>query len=96
MPNKYIILVSSGTIFNFITWTFSCQWNIYYFLADNLCKQFRPRSGPTERRSWSGSKPFDTLKVFLFFYFEIQCSKFWRKKTADENKHMNNYLACNF
>ena len=24
--------------------------------ADNLCKWFRPRSGPTECRSWSGSK----------------------------------------
>ena len=23
--------------------------------ADNLCKQFGPRSGPTKRRAWSGS-----------------------------------------
>ena len=28
--------------------------------ADNLCKQFGPRSGPTECRFWSGSKLFDT------------------------------------
>ena len=28
--------------------------------ADHLCKQLGPRSGPTERRSRSGSKSFDT------------------------------------
>ena len=34
--------------------------------ADNYCKQFGPRSGPTERRSSSGSKMFDTdLIIFL-------------------------------
>ena len=33
--------------------------------ADNLFKQFGSRSGPTFRRSWSGSKLFDTLIVFL-------------------------------
>ena len=38
--------------------------------ADNLCKQFRPRSSLTECRSWSGSKQFDTLKVFLKEFFE--------------------------
>ena len=32
--------------------------------ADNLCKQFVPRSGPTKCRAWSGSKLFDTLMVF--------------------------------
>ena len=38
--------------------------------ADNLCKQFVPRSGPTERRAWSGSKLFDTLMLFLKEFFE--------------------------
>ena len=33
--------------------------------ADNLCKQFAPRSVPTERWSRSGYRPFDTLIVFL-------------------------------
>ena len=28
--------------------------------VDNFCKQFGPRSGPTKRRVWSGSKLFDT------------------------------------
>ena len=31
--------------------------------ADNLCKQFGPRSGPTTCRAWSGSKLFDTQMV---------------------------------
>ena len=47
--------------------TFSRSY-IYAFLASGdfcLCKQFGPRSGPTERRSRSGSKLFDTLIVFL-------------------------------
>ena len=33
--------------------------------ADNLCKQFGSRSGPTKCWAWSGSKLFDTLIVFL-------------------------------
>ena len=33
--------------------------------ADNFCKEFGPRSGPTERGAWSGPKLFDTLIVFL-------------------------------
>ena len=38
--------------------------------ADNLCKQFGPRLGPTECWSLSGSKPFDTLIVFLNEFLE--------------------------
>ena len=38
--------------------------------ADNLCKQFGPRPGPTKCRAWSGSKLFDTLMVFLKEFFE--------------------------
>ena len=39
--------------------------------ADNHCKLSGPRSEPKECRSWSGSKLFDTLIVFLkdLFYF---------------------------
>ena len=33
--------------------------------ADNLCKPFGPRPGPTIHRVWSGPKLFDTLVVFL-------------------------------
>ena len=38
--------------------------------ADNLCKQFGPRSGPTECWSFAGTKLFDTLIVFLKEFFE--------------------------
>ena len=31
--------------------------------ADNLCKQFGPRPGPTKCQAWSGSKMFDTRMV---------------------------------
>ena len=33
--------------------------------ADNLCKQFGPRSGPIKHRTWTGSKLFYTLMVFF-------------------------------
>ena len=36
-------------------------WCSHFFLsADNLCKQFGIRSGPTKCRAWSRSKQFDT------------------------------------
>ena len=38
--------------------------------ADTLCKQFRPRTGPTKCRAWAWSKLFDTLMVFLKEFFE--------------------------
>ena len=38
--------------------------------ADNLCKQFGPRSGPTKRRARSGSKLSEPLMVFLKEFFE--------------------------
>ena len=38
--------------------------------ADNLCKQIRPRSGPTKCLAWSGSILFDTQMVFLKELFE--------------------------
>ena len=41
-------------------------------LLTTLCKQFGPRSGPTECQSWSGSKLFDTCK--------------FGKKSADDKK----------
>ena len=50
--------------------------------ADNFCKQSGPRSGPTLRRAWSGSKLFDTLMIFLKNFFGKKI--FW-KKSADDN-----------
>ena len=50
--------------------------------ADNLGKQFGPRSGPTKRRVWSGFKLFDTLKILLKEFFQ----KVDWKKSADDKK----------
>ena len=40
------------------------------FSADNLGKQFGPRSGPTKTRVRSGSKLFDNMIAFLKEFFE--------------------------
>ena len=55
----------------------SCRRQRYRFIteftvisADSLCKQFRPRSGPTKCWSWSGSKLFATLILILKKSFE--------------------------
>ena len=60
--------------------------------ADNLCKQFWPRSGPTEHCSCSVPKLFDTLSDSdperIFWKKEL-----W-KKSADDNKSRKNYKAC--
>ena len=50
--------------------------------ADNLCKQFGPRSGPTYSRSRSGSKLFDTDSIHERIFWK---SWFW-KKSADDKK----------
>ena len=44
--------------------------NLLVSSADNLYKQFGPRSGPTKCQAWSGSKLFDALIVFLKEFFE--------------------------
>ena len=49
--------------------------------ADSVCKQFGPRSGPTERRSRSGPKPFIPEIIFLKRLI-------LKKKSADDNKSM--------
>ena len=54
--------------------------------ADNLYKQFGPRSGPIECWSWSGSKMFGTLKVFLK---EIFFENWLWKNSANSKKHVN-------
>ena len=59
--------------------------------ADNLCKQFGPRSGSTEHRSLPGSKQFDTLIVFLKEYFE---KSNFKKSLQAPTKASKNYPAC--
>ena len=48
--------------------------------ADNICKQFVPRSGPTNCRACSGSKLFDTLMKEFFEKVDFE------KKSADDKK----------
>ena len=43
--------------------------------ADYLCKQFGPRSGPTKRRPWSGSKLLGTLLIFPKDHFRKSDNK---------------------
>ena len=52
--------------------------------ADDFCKQLGPRSGPTERRSWPGSKQFDTLMVFLKKFSKK--NDFEKKSNYDKKK----------
>ena len=47
--------------------------------ADNLCKQFAPRSGLTKCQAWSGSKLFDTDGILEIIFHKID---FGRKKHA--------------
>ena len=51
--------------------------------ADNLCKQFGSRSGPTKRWSWSGSKVFDSLngipESFFFQNLLLKNINRWQK-----------------
>ena len=52
--------------------------------ADNLCKQFGPRSGPTKCRARSGSKLFDFMLLFLKEFLETLILK----------KNVNDRGAC--
>ena len=51
--------------------------------ADNIGKQFGPRSGPMNCQAWSGSKLFDILMVFLKEIFQ---KVNFEKKSADDKK----------
>ena len=54
--------------------------------ADNLCRLFGPRSGPTKCRAKSGSKLFDTLSVFLKEFFEkVDFEKNWPTTKSMQN-----------
>ena len=50
--------------------------------ADNICKQFRPRSSPTQRSVRSGFKLFDAPIVLLTEFFKILIIK----KVAEDKK----------
>ena len=76
--------------------TFSCRLTLFPqndFLtlcilvssADNLCKQFGSKSGPTICRVWSGSQLFDTLIMFL--------KEFFKKVNIRQQKSVKNYAV---
>ena len=67
-----------------MSFLYSVYWRLFLY-ADNLCKQFGSRSRPTEGRSWSGSKLFYTLIVFLKEHFE---------KKADFEKNHHTHYTC--
>ena len=58
--------------------------------ADNLCKHFGPRSGPTKCRAWYGSNLFHTLMGLLKEFSE---KKNW-KKSADDKIACKKYPGC--
>ena len=60
--------------------------------ADNLCKQFGPRSGPTKRRARSGSRMIDTLVVFLKQYSEKLILKIKQQTTITQNAELKELL----
>ena len=56
--HRYLSCISSLTLYLLLS------------SADNLCKQFVSRSGPTKPRAWYGSNLFDTQIVFLKEFFK--------------------------
>ena len=56
--------------------------------ADNFCKQFGPRSGPTKRRASSGSNQFDTQ---MKFQKEILKKLILKKNQQTSKKSMKNF-----
>ena len=71
-----------------------CSLTKYYILtlyllessADNFCKQFGPRSGPTKCRAWSGSKMFDTDGIPERIFRK---GWFWQKITRQQKSTKN-------
>ena len=78
---KWVIKVLLKHTFYETRKSLGSEWTSFLYIrllsADNICKQFGPKSEPTECWSWSGfcrpwseSKLFDTLMVFLIFFFK--------------------------
>ena len=57
--------------------------------ADNLCNELGPRSGPTECRSCSGSKLFDTDDIPKEFFEKVDFKERKKEKvpSGQEFKH---------
>ena len=59
-------------------------------LLKNLSNQFESRSGPTERRAWSGSKLLATLMMFLNIFKTVN----FEKKINRRQKCLKMLPAC--
>ena len=59
---------------------------VYLSSVDDLCKQFGPRSGPTNHQAKSGYKRFVTLMAFL--------KESFLEKSQQITKIMSNSPAC--
>ena len=69
--NKFsVIYQHEMNIYPFRFLQLSWNFDLLVSSADNFCKQFGPRSGPTKCRAWSGSNLFDTQMVFKKEFFE--------------------------
>ena len=81
------ILISQLLNFDtFCMYMYTLKINLNLFLTGGDChltiKRFGPRSGLTERRSWLGSKLFDTLIVFLKDGFLLKKKVYFKNKSA--------------
>ena len=81
VTNKYLSTLPKNTVLSTnIDVFYPDLWKLSLLSsADNLCKQFGPRSGPTKCWAISGSKLFDTPIAFLKDLFK----KLILKKSAD-------------
>ena len=59
--------------------------------ADNVCKQFGPRSGQTKCQTISGSKLFDTLMVILNFI--LKKNLILKKKISRQEKNYEKFTS---
>ena len=57
--------------------------------ADNLCKQFGPRSGSTKRQAWSESKLLDTLPIFTKEFFRKTTTNWFCKKNISRRQNQD-------
>ena len=66
----------------------SAELTLYLLVlsADNLCKQFKPRSGLIECQTWSGSRLFDNLIISLKIKRFLKKIIRWQKVGTESRK----------
>ena len=93
LQTTFSMAASSMNLIRPLLWEHSdfgpyCEWTLILTLyllvssAENFCKQFGSRSGPTKHRAWSESKLFDTLIEFLI---KVDFEKISRQQKAGKN-----------